>query len=58
MIKIRTRVDQKKIKKAVAQSFRDYDKKKKMLFASITIRYSILLTIQCTVKRNNHGIFS
>lgn len=57
MIKIRTRVDQKKIKKAVAQSFRDYDKKK-MLFASITIRYSILLTIQCTVKRNNHGIFS
>lgn len=55
MIKIRTRVDQKKIKKAVAQSFRDYDK---MLFASITIRYSILLTIQCTVKRNNHGIFS
>lgn len=28
MIKIRTRVDQKKIKKAVAQSFRDYDKKK------------------------------
>lgn len=29
MIKIRTRVDQKKIKKAVAQSFRDYDKKKK-----------------------------
>lgn len=35
MIKIRTRVDQKKIKKAVAQSFRDYDKKKKKCYLPV-----------------------